>query len=941
MALYFLFFLSGVAALIYEVLWNQLLILIFGGGIWSVTVVVFSYMVGLALGSFYFGKKADKIKNPLKFYAFIEFGIASYVVISGLILKLIELGIKVLYIFILKNFLISIFVKFLFSFIFLLPPIFLMGGTFPIFTSYLIRKREEIGSKTGFAYGFNTLGGAFGAFLSGFFLLPTFGLKKSFIIGILLNIFIGTLLLVLAQEKPTILYRKKESIKEEKRIFIKKYLPFLFLLTGFSALSLEILWTRVLILVFGSTTYSFSVMLFIFLTGIAFGSIIYPFLEKFKKPLIIAGFLFLIISSYLFYEISIIGELPLIFVSIFKLFKPSFISLTFAKFVLSGMLLFLPCLIFGLIFPLFNALGVEFFRKGEDLGKFYAFNTVGSATGTVLTPLFLIPFLKLKGSFVLITLILFILSFFFLFDFLKKYRLCLLFCILPFFLFFKTFKKWDIGLLNLGVYYNPVFISIGIKDKSTLKEFASRWEVLFYDESSYANIMVVNSSRGKSLKVDGKAQISESIEDLRLVKLLSHLPLFFHPEPKKVACVGLGAGITAGVFLLYDDVKEIHIIEICKEMKKATRLFSSQNYNILNNNRVKIFIEDGFPYFSYTQEKYDIITSDPFEPLLKGTGRLYSVEYFKNLKKHLNECGIVTQWLPLYLLSKRELNIIIKTFSSVFSYTSLWFTGSDFILLGSEKPLSLNYKRIEKINKNQNILNDLKEIGYLSPYHLALSYIGRVEKIKGEVNTIYNLLLEFSIPRNFPFPSISENMRYISRIKTTAPNPFFKLIESDSLKNLLDLKRSLLIKAGYLFYLNKNYKNLLKTFSLLKKLKEIEDDAFIDNLLSRTAYNLGVSIWKRERNKEKSLYFLREAIKNTPDYGEAFIVLAGIYAETGEFRKAIYYAKKAINIYDKDPYAYFPLIYSYLKIGRKKEAEELLDKLKKIYPFEIKKEFFE
>ena len=289
--IYLLFFLSGAAGLIYQLVWVRKLVLIFGNTTYATSSILTAFMGGLALGSYLIGKYADRIKTPLRFYGYLEFGIGvSAVAILYFFIPISDAIYVWLFNVIGNNGFVFNVVRFLLSIIILIIPTTLMGGTLPVISKYLIKTSGEFGQRLGRLYGFNTLGAVLGAFLTGFLLISAFGVNTTMWIAIVMNLVIGIAALLLDDSKKEIKSEKKKHKKNRSAqkkqhqtvtFKISQYSPgtaklviWLFGIAGFVSLAYEIVWTRALIFFISSTTFSFTIILTTFLIGIALGSFV-------------------------------------------------------------------------------------------------------------------------------------------------------------------------------------------------------------------------------------------------------------------------------------------------------------------------------------------------------------------------------------------------------------------------------------------------------------------------------------------------------------------------------------------------------------------------------------------------------------------------------------------------------------------------------------------
>ena len=285
----------------------------------------------------------------------------------------------------------------------------------------------------------------------------------------------------------------------------------------------------------------------------------------------------------------------------------------------------------------------------------------------------------------------------------------------------------------------------------------NRSTILYAGEGVNSSIAISRWEDGAiQFHVSGKVEASTEPYDMRLQRMLGHLPALIHPKPKSVLIVGFGAGVTAGTFVIHPDVQRIVICEMEPLIPPtATRYFAKENYNVMNDPRVQIIYDDARHFVLTTNEKFDIITSDPIHPWVKGSATLYSKEYFELVKAHLNPGGIVTQWVPLYESDMRVVKTEIATFLDVFPNGTLWGNenngGYDSVVLGTVEPVKIDVNGLELRMAQPNhaaVTRSLYEVGFLSPVGLLATYGGQKSELvpwlaDAEINLDHNLRLQY------------------------------------------------------------------------------------------------------------------------------------------------------------------------------------------------------
>jgi spermidine synthase len=279
---------------------------------------------------------------------------------------------------------------------------------------------------------------------------------------------------------------------------------------------------------------------------------------------------------------------------------------------------------------------------------------------------------------------------------------------------------------------------------------------LYLGEGVNASVAVTEMNDGvRNFHVSGKVEASTDPRDMRLQRMLGHIPALLHGKPRSVLVVGCGAGVTAGSFTVYPSVEKIVICEIEPLIpSRVAGYFSKQNYDVVHNPRVRIVYDDARHYVLTTKEKFDIITSDPIHPWVKGAATLYTHEYFEMVKRHLNPGGLVTQWVPLYESNLGVVKSEVATFFSAFPDGIIWSNdsggeGYDTVLLGGLGPMEIDVDEIqERFIRDPAVTKSLIEVGFGSAVGLLTTYAGQGPDLapwlqQAQINRDRNLRLQF------------------------------------------------------------------------------------------------------------------------------------------------------------------------------------------------------
>ncbi|MCK9419641.1 MAG: fused MFS/spermidine synthase [Nitrospirae bacterium] len=785
--IYLLFFLSGAAALMYEVVWVRYLSLIFGGSHLAVTTVLSVFMGGLAFGSYTIGKYAGRYTRLLRLYGFLELGIAaSALVFLALIRFYPSLYVPLARIADTSPVYLS-FIRFTLAAIAMIVPTTLMGGTLPVLSSFTTGHMKGPGRRLSFLYGFNTLGAVVGAASAGFFLLRYYSVSTTITAALLLNVLIGILSIALQNKAQVVLDeadRGDENLTDAAlsgdtkepcvSAFSLKLVLWGIGVSGFCALGYEVLWTRILSIIIGASTYGFTLLLMAFLTGIGLGSAAYGLMIKrsgmrpdgttgyglnsvigFGLTQVMIGIAALLVTLH-------IRDLPTYSAFLYdavhnlKSNLDPFKTSQLVNFVLAFSFLFVPAFFMGIAFPLAGAIHSRHKKQvGSVVGEILSYNTIGAILGSAVSGFVLIYLLGLQLSLQLIILINIGYGLLVMVSIKGKKSLnwatagavaaVILFLLLnP-----GMWRLWDIKYYALYQSNHREMYSTPEK----AREIMNTANIIYYGEGAQAIVSSIQSGEFLSFITNGRVEASNSNEGMQCQYTLGHLPMLLNKNPKKVFVLGTGSGMTLGATSVHPSVEQITLAEIEPKVLGVARTFGIYNHYVLDNPKLRIVFNDGRNFLMTTKEKFDVITADPIHPWFSGTGYLYSTEYFKLAAEHLNPGGIVCQWLPLYELSDENLKSIVATLRQNFPYIMVWLTHDDVELIGSNAPIIIDEKDLERRIREPQVLQDLARVkmgsaeAFLS-YFLMGTEGARAYSSGGVINTDDNLYLEFSAPQS-------------------------------------------------------------------------------------------------------------------------------------------------------------------------------------------------
>jgi len=712
---------SGVAALIYEVVWFQLLELVIGSTAVSLGMLLAMYMGGLCLGSLILPRLVSAQRHPLRVYALIELGIG---VLGILVLHLVPLvgGLYTAWTgYGLQGFLLRGTV----AAACLLPPTLLMGATLPALARQ-INTTENGVSWLGFFYGANIAGAVLGCLLSGCYLLRKYDVYAATYVAMAINLSMAGFALALAGIIP----RKSDpddrvrpapaAVPGESAATVYIAIS----LSGLCALAAEATWMRMLGLLFGASAYALSIIVAVFLVGLGIGSGIGALLCRILvSPRMALGWCQWLAACAIAWTAYNLGaSLP------YWPINPSISSNIWFSFQLdlarAFWALLPPTLLWGASFPLALAAAAS---KADDAAKLmagvYAANTFGAIVGALGASLLLVVWVGSQRT---------------------EQVLIGLSIIAGLLLLPRSKPRWSgLGWGGFGVLLAG-FLILTVPPIARLLiaygRYAATWvgksDIVYAGEGLNSSVAVSSFPNGVlTFHVAGKIQASNVPRDMRLQRMLGHLTTLTTANPRSVLVIGCGAGITAGAVSIDPGVERETIVEIEPLVPKAaSAYFSEPNFGVLRNPKVQVRIDDGRHYLMTTQERFDGITVDPLDPWVKGAANLYTKEFLQVMKQHLNQGGVVTMYIQLFETNLEAVKSSVATFFEAFPNGTIWGNpyqglGHDMVLLGQVEPLRIDLDEMEQRigyrGGGSKMALSLAEIGMHSPVDLFARYAGR------------------------------------------------------------------------------------------------------------------------------------------------------------------------------------------------------------------------
>ena len=906
------FFFSGLAALIYELLWLRHLGLIFGNTVQAAATVLTAYMLGLAAGAHIAGRYAYRLRRPLLSFGYLEAGIGVYAVLIPLMFELARLTYRFLYQHVSDGPAFLTAVRFVLGLVILIVPTSLMGATLPVLAKGVLRSHSGFGKRFGLLYGMNTLGASTGLMLSGFVLIPTFGIAVTNYIAVGINAAVAVTAIVLSKRigQTADLYEDKSenlAIGSESRIHDIKWLLLGAAISGFIALALEVVWFRALILVFGSTTYSFSAMLTVFLLGIALGSALFSWItDHVKQPVVLFVLAQAAIGLYTLVSMRWFNVMPDALIAYLMHSDFAWTGLLTAKFAITLLFLLPVTMLLGVAFTAI----VKAVRKTRDsspraVGEAYTVNTVGAALGATIGGFCLLRFLGIERTLMALAYgsLIVAICFCLMKGLSTRMRvLALAISVLGGVIGVLYPPQWDRQLLSAGPFFAPWnYVQDG---EIILRNNLASERLLYYKEGKTASVSVIQGAdEDLFFSSNGKVEADTTARSMVLQRMMGHLPMLFHPTANRVVNIGLGAGVTFGALGCYP-VDHLQVVEIEPAVKEVVRIWGERNHHILDHPKAVVTINDGRNHLFATAERYDVITSDPFEPVMAGAANLYTVEHFQQARKRLYDDGIMCQYLPLYELSGEDYASILRSFVSVFPRSVLFFAGFDTIILGLNDKAELRIESVIKQFEIPEVRDSLSELGFTSPEMILGMYAVDLEQNRdfirsGRLNTDAHPFVEFSAPKSTLHYTPDKNQEILLEKFTDIPQDLLSGLAEDQQVGVLrshEALRKTLVANGL------RQRGSLKenVALLLEAADEAPDNPVIKNELSAALWTSALVAQRADLMDQAEVQFTM-SLKYDPRGFWPLHHMVILAMRSGQIERAKEYLERGLAYYPTSP----------------------------------------
>ncbi len=717
------FFISGITGLIYEILWTRLITAIIGAAPFAVSTILTVFMTGLGLGAYLAGKLADRVREPgglIRYYGILEIAVGLYGLLLPFLIKLVKPLFSVLYSGLYGSFLLYSVLTLLGCSLLFLFPALCMGATLPLVSRYYVSGHDRAGNRLGFLYGLNTLGGAAGALITGFWLLRFWGLWGSLAAAVSANILVGAVSIYYAARDETLFPADDpfllDSLPEED----DKLYPFgvaflallIFAVSGFASMSCEVIWTRLLSIIIGPTTYSFTIVLVTFIAGLGLGSMFFGVLAAKTKDCLRLLFVSQALAAFSALAVShLLGNSQVFFGKLIYYLADRFSLLMLSESLVIFVMLIFPALFFGASFPLvIEILSRQRGTTGESVGSAYALNTAGAVTGSFAAGFIMIPLFGKENAIrfvVMLQLAVMAASV----AYLYLRRSCRRTTVMTFgsiallgVVLALPFPRWDREALAVGKYQRSFDdadrLGLGWFDAFFFGAKAMRGyfpgDILFYGDGigGFTTVKRSFDTDGfpmMSLFNSAKSDASNGGPDMCTETMLAHLPMLCHSRPDDVLVIGLASGITAGETLHYP-VKQLDVVDINRQVVRASDFFRRWNGDVLDDPRTHVIIQDGRAHLTMSDKRYDVIISEPSNPWMAGLASLFTEEFFSLAKGRLKEGGMYVQWIHSYMIDWENFSLVGRTFAAVFPGAVMFETGNgaDYLLVGFDGRTGLN-----------------------------------------------------------------------------------------------------------------------------------------------------------------------------------------------------------------------------------------------------------
>ena len=746
-----IYFCSGACSLIDEVVWVRLLKLTLGNTVYASSIVVSTFMGGLALGALIMARYADRVRRRLRLYALLELLIAAAALALPWALRGADAAYRWFFVTAEPSPAALRLVQVLLSGALLLVPTVLMGSTLPLLGRFVTSLEQRIGRRVGRLYALNTLGAAAGCFLAGFVLIRVTGVMGTLYLAAGLNVLValgawglsrleGRPARVEAPPAPGAHPTDRRARGRGQRAVLLTA----FFLSGLASIGYELIWMRTAGFLLGSYTYVFSGVLTVYLVGNVAGAWIGSALSRrLARPAV--GFAV---------SLTVLGGLGVAYLPLFNawfgsaegllagLFAPGAllygVQKAVAPMIHSAVLFFVPAVAMGVGFPLaLQAWGRVRHDVGRTTGNVYAVNTIGAVLGGIVTGFALIPLAGVQASITVLGL-----------------AAVWTGCALGLLFLGRRGKVGRVVLLAAGVGLTALAVLVpgGLFERNVHTGPAG--EIVAVREGVVTTVAVTRKPDGHLLmSIDNVAMAGDDIHR-SAQQTLGHLGPLLHPGARTVLSVGFGCGETTACLSRHGP-ERIDCVEIAPEVIEVAREhFGHVNLGKDLERHVRMLVMDAKNFLALTDRRYDLIVNDSDVHATAGSAPLYSAEHFQAALDHLTPGGLFLAKLHLQGHPRSNFDCVLATFVEVFPHVTLWFPTTRpfvfFYLVCSREPITMDLGRIEAELRKPAVRQSVALLNLHDAAELATWYVGDKDDIRrclGEtrVHSDYRPFLDYNL----------------------------------------------------------------------------------------------------------------------------------------------------------------------------------------------------
>jgi spermidine synthase len=862
------FFLSGFSALVYEVCWIRKASLVFGSTTFAVSTVLAVFFLGLACGSYLFGRIGQRTSQPLKLYAVIEIGLGLLALLSPYAFELADNLYGGVYRALAEHTGLLFLVRAILVTFVVLPPAILMGGTLPLFCRQYVLSDSKIANSVGFLYAVNTLGAALGCAVTGLVLLPTIGLHRAVVLGATLNILCGVtvwLLRIAKETAPEVPQQSTRSAGTDNRWIVSV----LFFSVGFAALGGEVLWTRYLrLLIRENIVYTYTLTLTVVLVGIVIGSILAS--RFFDRALSRARY---------FGALQVLTGISVLTV---MMLPPDTWQRMGKELWICFIFLLPPAVLSGASFPLAVRMVVaDVSRASIGTGRMAAINTLGGILGSLLVGFVSLPAFGLKISLLFITGV----------------------------SLATGFTAWIWLDRSVSPRFRGAAVAISLLvwlgipplagTRIPADFLADRRSLVDFREGLGSNLAVVRKDQSLQLEIDRWWQ-GENFKNQQVTA--AHMPMLLHPEPRSVLVVGVGVGQTPARFLMYD-IDRLDCVDIEPTLFEFIRDHFDSKW--MDDPRVGMIPEDGLNYLRHSNAMYDVISLEVGQIFRPGVAFFYTADFYHRARKRLRPGGMLTQLVSLTFYTPAQFQGVVRTFLDAFPQSFLWYNTSEFLLIGvNDGQFKLNRTAVDRLSANDQVHQDLRYSHWGGPAH----WLNRPEVFLGSYvmgpRGLADLAADARLYRDdLPVLDYATSLAYVAQANEIS---------------IVDELRQHLEPIDVLV----DFKLSAEDVSAIEGMRQKNLGEIIASVLIRQALAL-IPPGDAEippRNYERILALLSQAVSANPDHFEANRMLGDAFMQQRRHEKARTYYAEAARIRPQDAHVLHGLGLVLSRLGRINEA---------------------